>query len=143
MKISASITAAVAARLNKITVNEFAIGMGPKLFGKQKGDTLYSIAKEYSVPYEIINELNMLPDPSKLSIGQAIIVRIPSELYKVRRGDTLFSVSRKFAIPEKTLLRNNPKLMGLDDLTEGEELVIHYEDPDPIKSFAEIGRAHV
>jgi spore germination protein len=105
----------------------------------KKGDTLYSIAKEYSVPYEIINELNMLPDPSKLSIGQAIIVRIPSELYKVRRGDTLFSVSRKFAIPEKTLLRNNPKLMGLDDLTEGEELVIRYEDPDPIKSFAVSG----
>ena len=81
----------------------------------------------------------MLPDPSKLTVGQSVIVRIPSELYKVRRGDTLFSVSRKFGIPEITLLRNNPKLMGLDDLTEGEELVISYEDPDPIKSFAVSG----
>ena len=105
----------------------------------KKGDSLYSIAKEYSVPYEIVNELNMLPDPSKLTVGQSVIVRIPSELYKVRRGDTLFSVSRKFGIPEITLLRNNPKLMGLDDLTEGEELVISYEDPDPIKSFAVSG----
>lgn len=33
----------LAARFFKVRVNEFAIGMGPKLFGIQKGDTLYSI----------------------------------------------------------------------------------------------------
>ena len=31
------------AKRAKIKVNEFAVGMGPKLFGKQSGDTLYSI----------------------------------------------------------------------------------------------------
>ncbi len=31
------------ARLNGITVNEFAIGMGPKLFGIKRGDTEYTI----------------------------------------------------------------------------------------------------
>lgn len=33
----------LAARFFKVRVNEFAIGMGPKLFGIQRGDTLYSI----------------------------------------------------------------------------------------------------
>ena len=33
----------LAARFFKVRVNEFAIGMGPKLFSKQKGETLYSI----------------------------------------------------------------------------------------------------
>lgn len=33
----------LAARFFKVQVNEFAIGMGPKLFSKQKGNTLYSI----------------------------------------------------------------------------------------------------
>lgn len=33
----------VAARLFKVKVNEFAVGMGPKLWSKQKGETLYSI----------------------------------------------------------------------------------------------------
>lgn len=33
----------LAARFFKVKVNEFAIGMGPKLFSKQKGETLYSI----------------------------------------------------------------------------------------------------
>lgn len=31
------------AKLSKIKVNEFAVGMGPKIYGIQKGDTLYSI----------------------------------------------------------------------------------------------------
>ena len=31
------------AKRAKIKVNEFSVGMGPKLFGKQRGDTLYSI----------------------------------------------------------------------------------------------------
>ncbi len=33
----------IAAKLLKIRVHEFAIGMGPKLFAKQKGETLYSV----------------------------------------------------------------------------------------------------
>ncbi|MEG2678012.1 MAG: site-2 protease family protein, partial [Oscillospiraceae bacterium] len=33
----------IVAKLSKIKVNEFALGMGPKLFSKQKGDTLYSL----------------------------------------------------------------------------------------------------
>ena len=31
------------AKRAKIKVNEFSVGMGPKLFGKQRGETLYSI----------------------------------------------------------------------------------------------------
>ncbi|MBE7040816.1 MAG: PDZ domain-containing protein [Ruminococcaceae bacterium] len=33
----------ITAKLLKIRVHEFAIGMGPKLFGKKKGETLYSV----------------------------------------------------------------------------------------------------
>ena len=33
----------VAAKASGIKVNEFAVGMGPKIFGKQKGETLYSL----------------------------------------------------------------------------------------------------
>lgn len=33
----------ITAKLSGVRVNEFAIGMGPKLFGFQKGETAYSI----------------------------------------------------------------------------------------------------
>ena len=33
----------ITAKLCSVTVHEFAIGMGPKLFGRKKGETLYSV----------------------------------------------------------------------------------------------------
>ncbi|MDR1271758.1 MAG: site-2 protease family protein [Clostridiales Family XIII bacterium] len=33
----------ISAKLCKVRVNEFALGMGPKLFSRQKGETLYSL----------------------------------------------------------------------------------------------------
>ena len=33
----------IAAKLMGVKVNEFAIGMGPKLFSREKGETLYSL----------------------------------------------------------------------------------------------------
>ncbi|MBQ2580639.1 MAG: site-2 protease family protein, partial [Ruminococcus sp.] len=32
----------IAARLNKVKVNEFSVGMGPAILKKKKGDTLYA-----------------------------------------------------------------------------------------------------
>ena len=33
----------IAAKASGVKVNEFALGMGPKIFKKQKGETLYSV----------------------------------------------------------------------------------------------------
>ena len=33
----------IAAKLSKVKVNQFAIGFGPTLWKKQKGDTLYAL----------------------------------------------------------------------------------------------------
>ena len=33
----------IVAKLNGVRVNEFAVGFGPKLFSKQKGETAYSL----------------------------------------------------------------------------------------------------
>ncbi len=40
----------IVARKNGIIVEEFMIGMGPKLFGFQKGDTVYTIALRLNMP---------------------------------------------------------------------------------------------
>ena len=94
----------------------------------KKGETLFSIAKEYAVPYNIIAALNGFEDPSRLSVGQAVIIREPKELYTVEESDTLYKISRKFSKSILTLLRNNPQLNGLSDIKAGDTLVIEYEE---------------
>jgi murein DD-endopeptidase MepM/ murein hydrolase activator NlpD len=40
----------------------------------QPGDTLYRIGKAYGVPYERLAEVNRIPDPSRIYVGQEILI---------------------------------------------------------------------
>ena len=72
------------------------------------GDTLYSIALSHGVPMSRLLEDNQLPDPSRLVVGQTIVIQYPERTYVVRSGDTLFSIAQANGLTVKTLLRNNP-----------------------------------
>ena len=94
----------------------------------RKGESLYSIAAHYGVPLKILLSTNPLPNPNRLSPGQAIIVPEPETVYKVSHGDTLQGIARQFDIPLRTLYRNNPELKGMRALQPGDELIISYKN---------------
>ena len=71
-------------------------------------------------------EDNQLPDPSRLVVGQTIVIQYPERTYVVRSGDTLFSIAQANGLTVKTLLRNNPSLAGEDRIFPGQELVLAY-----------------
>ena len=91
----------------------------------QKGDTLYSIAKQYNTTVELLLKLNNLSDASKIVVGYKLKVPTSSGMtisYTVQKGDTLFSIARSFAVSVDTLRTLN-KLTG-DTMKIGQELVI-------------------
>lgn len=65
----------------------------------QKGDTLYSIARQYGVSVESIVALNAIKDPGKIIPGESL--QIPHDdaknEYIVKKGDTLYSIARAHA----------------------------------------------
>lgn len=72
----------------------------------QKGDTLYSIAKQYNTTVEVLLKLNNLRDASKLVVGYKLkvpLVSVKTITYTVQKGDTLYSIARSFAISVDTL----------------------------------------
>ena len=69
---------------------------------------------------------NQLPDPSRLVVGQTIVVQYPKETYTVRPGDTLFSIASTHNTTVQALLRNNPSLLGEDRIAPGQQLVLSY-----------------
>lgn len=75
----------------------------------QKGDTLFSIARRYSIP-----PTKLLCDNSRegdrLTVGEELIVIAPTRTVTVRGGDTLSSIASRFDVKESTLLLNNPAL---------------------------------
>ena len=59
----------------------------------QKGETLFSLSREYNVPVDAIESANRISDPSLLQVGKRLL--IPS-LHRVLRGETLYSIARLY-----------------------------------------------
>ncbi|MDR3334541.1 MAG: M23 family metallopeptidase [Treponema sp.] len=88
----------------------------------QRGETIYSIARSYSVKSEDLMRLNGISDAQKLQIGRRLT--IPSYIeYRVTRGETLYSIARQH---EMTLqaLRTINKLTQNYILKEGDVLQV-------------------
>ncbi|MDI3279910.1 MAG: LysM peptidoglycan-binding domain-containing protein [Bacillota bacterium] len=74
------------------------------------GDTMFLLAQRFGVPLERLIEVNRLPDPDRLAVGQALIIPQPPPeplRYTVRRGDTLFALARLFGTTVEALVRVN------------------------------------
>lgn len=95
--------------VNNLTSNILSIGQVLRLptveesapeitYTVQRGDSLYSISREFNTTVDAIKELNNLSS-NLLSVGQ--VLRIPSNetletTYTVQRGDSLYSIAKKY-----------------------------------------------
>ena len=155
-------------KLNYFTDNNLVIGQViriPEMYTKpedmnvptyvnytvKKGDTLYSIAKQYGVLADTIIQDNALKNVN-LSIGQNLKIRvIPSsfeveecfgedsnielpnsniEKYVVKKGDTLYSISKKFNTSVNNIIQMNK--LNSNALNVGQVLQI------PVSNFTYI-----
>lgn len=70
----------------------------------EKGETLYSLSRKYSVPLTLILERNKISDAKKIAAGQKIYI---PETYTIQKGDTLYSIARKFSVTVDALMNVN------------------------------------
>ena len=91
------------------------------------GDSMYSIAQEYGVPISQLLNDNQLPDPSRLVVGQTIVVRFPQQVHTVQAGQTLSSIAQMYGLTIRQIQRNNPVLGGGETVYPGQTLVISYK----------------
>lgn len=105
----------------------------------QPGDTVYAIARRFSVPPSEIIDKNDLRAPYNLKVGQALklpkgATAVPATaverrvvardtLYAVRRGDTLYSISRASKVSPEAIAQAN-RLRAPYTLSVGQQLLI-------------------
>ena len=107
----------------------------------RSGDSIYSIAREYGTsPTRIIQD-NLIENPSRLVVGEDIVILYPTETYTVRGGDTLTSIAERYGTSVGALYRNNPILGGKPNVYPGQMLNISYETP-PLGEIASNGYAY-
>ncbi|WP_345241473.1 glycoside hydrolase family 18 protein [Pontibacillus salipaludis] len=71
------------------------------------GESLYSIANQYSVPMEEIVKANELDAPNNLVVGQALVIPDRGEYYFVKKGDSLYSIAKQYGLTAQELANIN------------------------------------
>ncbi len=115
------------------------------------GDTLYRIALRYGIDWHVIKSFNHISNPSRLKIGQSIIIPLPKGnygfykavygkrsyssslvtqnsykkkvIYTIERGDTLWNIARYFGVRPNQIIRWN-NIKDPHTLMPGQQIVI-------------------
>ncbi len=87
----------------------------------KKGDTMWSLAREYETTEDIICKDNDISDKNKINVGQKI--KIQKLGYKVEKGDNLFQISKKFGLTIE-ILKDLNDIEDVDKISEGQMLEI-------------------
>ena len=97
-----------------------------RLYTVKKGDSLYTIARNYNTTIDKIKNLNNLTS-NNLSIGQ--ILKIPTTsnsntniIYTVKKGDSLYSIAKKYNTTKDNIKKKNNLTSNL--LSIGQKIII-------------------
>lgn len=90
-------------------------------------ETLYTIARKYSIPAtKILADNDLAGD--RLTIGDELVILKPTKTITVKGGDTLDSVAKRFNVRKSAVIRDNPSLLGRDKLRPGQILTVKQEN---------------
>lgn len=103
----------------------------------RKGDTLYSIAKNFETTVERLAQINSISNINLINIGDVLCIPLPlqyfplcrtTNYYVVNEGDTIYSIANYFGVEESQILYSN---LGIDEdnLYEGMILCIPLAKP--------------
>lgn len=94
----------------------------------KKGDSIYSIAKAYGVsPYKIIKE-NEVENPTKLVIGQTLVITGEKDLHIVEEGESVYSIAKIYGVPVEEIVKQNPQLQNNKMIYPGQAIMLPVKD---------------
>ncbi len=109
----------------------------------RKGDTLSSIAREYSLSLKELAEMNGIRKSAKLRPGQRLLVQqVAPRTYTVRKGDTIWKIAKRFGVSAEELLDLNE--LESDELKPGQKLLLEeWVEQQDIKSRMAVSGARL
>lgn len=118
--------------------NNIPIFSDEHIYTVKKGDSLYSIAKEFNTSIESIKKLNNLTDDN-LSVNMELVVITEhlkpdeaNEVHIVLPGESMYSISQKKGVSVEELKRLNN--LVTDTLSIGQQILVPKEKPNEERS---------
>lgn len=91
----------------------------------QDGESLSSVCAEYGVDEDILRMNNGFSEGESPTVGEELLVLIPTRTYVTQRGDTLERLALRFGVLRRELIANNP-FIEREGLMHGRRLVLKY-----------------
>jgi spore germination protein len=88
------------------------------------GDSIYTIARLYGVPFTRIISDNELENPGRLVVGQTLVILEGTRRHVVAPGESLYSIARQFGVSVNDLVEANPGVTAAGNIYVGQVLVI-------------------
>lgn len=109
----------------------------------KSGETMWGLANQYNVNVNTLQQINQLPDPNKLLIGQAILIPVYSTYHTVKSGETLWQIAQQYGVSVEALIQAN-QLTNPNLISQGTRLyippIIHVIQPG--ETLAQIARVY-
>lgn len=101
----------------------------------KNGDTLASLAAEYSVPADKLGADNGLSEEREPVAGQSIVVAVAESSYVPQEKTTVADISQITQTSQKNIFRNNFFLGGQQNVDRYSFVVLSYEEATDIKKI--------
>lgn len=88
------------------------------------GDSIYSIGRQYGVPWQKIVSDNELENPNQLVVGQTIVILDGYRSHIVRPGESLYLIALQYQIPVSQIISANPQISDPARLMPGQTVNI-------------------
>ncbi len=80
------------------------------IYTAKRGDSLYSIARNYGLTVRDLERFNGFSDPDRLVIGQDVLIPIDERVHTVSRGESLYSIALQYDTTVDDIISANPNL---------------------------------
>ena len=92
------------------------------------GESVYSIANLYGVPWQNIVSDNELENPDQLVVGQTLVILQGNRQHVVRRGESLYLIAMQYQVRINDIIKANPQITNPAFLQVGQVITIPQRD---------------
>lgn len=98
------------------------------IYTVRRGDSLYTIGRQFGVSPQRIAEDNQIPYPEQLVVGQTVVIVTDSIQYTIAPGESLFTIARRFGTTMGQILEANPEITNPASIYPGQVIVVPVPD---------------
>lgn len=84
------------------------------------GESLYSIASFYGASYNRIAAENELADPSRLVVGQTLVITEGTSRHRVQPGQSIYNIASEYNVRVRDILAANPSITNPAQIRVGQ-----------------------